>query len=160
VLSYQESATVVLHLNIELPLATLPAILDAVAALPGVVVSEPVAIPRPRVSTQDDLDDRLRIDAGARRVFRDGLPVVLTRLEFDLLLYLSTRPNRVHGRHTILDQVWNVTEPYASRTVDVHIRRLRDKLGPFGDLINTVRGVGYRFDGAHRVVVDRTDGPV
>jgi DNA-binding response OmpR family regulator len=53
-----------------------------------------------------------------------------------------------------------VTEPYSSRTVDVHVRRLRDKLGPFGELINTVRGVGYRFDGAHRVVVDRVEGPM
>jgi DNA-binding response OmpR family regulator len=79
----------------------------------------------------------------------------LTRLEFDLLLYLVRRPRRVLSRRTLMAEVWGVEEPMNSRTVDVHIRRLRDKLGPAQHgLISTVRGVGYRCDGGHRVVVE------
>ena len=69
-----------------------------------------------------------------------GRPVPLTRLEFDLLLYLVRRPRRVLSRRTLMAEVWGVEEPMNSRTVDVHIRRLRDKLGPAQHgLISTVR---------------------
>lgn len=59
-----------------------------------------------------------------------------------------------------MTEVWQITEPMHSRTVDVHIRRLRDKLGAAGSLITTVRGVGYRFDGHHDVVVTASPGSV
>jgi DNA-binding response OmpR family regulator len=78
----------------------------------------------------------------------------LTRLEFDLLLYLTERPRRVLPRRTLMAEVWGIDEPMNSRTVDVHIRRLRDKLGPDEPRITTVRGIGYRFDGAHDVIIE------
>lgn len=166
-LSYRQpdAARLVVQLTVELPhtaaaVDTLTDLLGAIADLPGAVLSTTAeaprpleAVPPPRLSTPD----RLHIDARSRRVVRQGVAVELTRLEFDLLLFLATRPNVVHRRGILLDQVWGVAEPYVSRTVDVHIRRLRDKLGSFGGLINTVRGVGYRFDGAHLVVVDQAD---
>jgi DNA-binding response OmpR family regulator len=100
-------------------------------------------------------DTRVRVAPYSRTVVADGKPVPLTRLEFDLLLYLVRRPRRVLSRTTLMAEVWGIEEPLNSRTVDVHIRRLRDKLGAAHDgLITTVRGVGYRFDGANRVVVE------
>lgn len=146
--------TLVVQLNIELPrsddtLVALSGLLQSVAELPGVAVTQP-AVPSPREST---VDTALRIVPDARTVLRDGRPVPLTKLEYDLLLYLTERPRRVLRRSTLMAEVWGIDDPMNSRTVDVHIRRLRDKLGQSG-LIGTVRGVGYRFDGAHRVVVE------
>jgi DNA-binding response OmpR family regulator len=151
-------STVVVHLNIELPrnpdtLAALSDLLHSVAELPGVAVRQP-AIPLPRPSVSDISDDRLRIVPYARTVLRQGLPVSLTRLEFDLLLYLSERPRQVLPRRTLMAEVWGIDEPMNSRTVDVHIRRLRDKLGSDRPRITTVRGIGYRFDGGHDVVIE------
>jgi DNA-binding response OmpR family regulator len=87
---------------------------------------------------------QLRIQADARRVLLHDDPVDLTRLEFDLLLYLCRNPGRVHRRSTLLAEVWGIAEHLGSRTVDVHVRRLRGKLG--FDPITTVRGVGYLVD--------------
>jgi DNA-binding response OmpR family regulator len=84
---------------------------------------------------------RLCIEPDSRRVSVHGTAVDLTRLEFDLLLFLCSNPGRVHRRSTLLAEVWGVAEHLGSRTVDVHIRRLRDKIG--FDPITTVRGVGY-----------------
>jgi DNA-binding response OmpR family regulator len=154
--------TVVVHLNIELPrnpdtLAALSDLLHSVAELPGVAVRQPAIpeLPLPRSSVSDTADDRLRIVPYARTVLRRGLPVPLTRLEFDLLLYLTERPRRVLPRRTLMAEVWGIDEPMNSRTVDVHIRRLRDKLGPDRLRITTVRGIGYRFDGGHEVVIEQ-----
>jgi hypothetical protein len=61
---------------------------------------------------------------------------------------------RVLPRRTLMADVWGIDEPMNSRTVDVHIRRLRDKLGPDQPRITTVRGIGYRFDGGHDVVIE------
>jgi DNA-binding response OmpR family regulator len=156
------NSTVVVQLSIELPrnldtLAALSELLHSVAELPGVAVRQPTPpeLPLPRRSTVDILDDRLRILPHARTVLRRGLPVPLTRLEFDLLLYLTERPRRVLPRRTLMAEVWGIDEPLNSRTVDVHIRRLRDKLGSDRPRITTVRGVGYRFDGAQDVVVEQ-----
>ena len=99
----------------------------------------------PAVPTQRTLQTaKLRIHAESRRVLCEDAPVDLTRLEFDLLLYLCSNPGRVHRRATLLAEVWGVAEPLGSRTVDVHVRRLRGKLG--FDPITTVRGVGYLVD--------------
>lgn len=160
----------VLQLNIDLPdtpatLSALTHLLNAVADVPGAVLSTQdelsrltAPLPRPRHATPDVLNDRLHIDATSRTVRRHGILVNLTRLEFDLLLYLSARPNQVHQRNTLLARVWGNTTPFHTRTVDVHIRRLRDKLGPYATLITTVRGVGYRFDGSPRVVLEPSGG--
>ncbi|RSM83149.1 winged helix family transcriptional regulator [Kibdelosporangium aridum] len=89
---------------------------------------------------------KLRIQPDARRVLVKDTPIELTRLEFDLLHFLCRNPGRVHRRATLLAEVWGVAEHLGSRTVDVHVRRLRGKIGPVIDPITTVRGVGYLVD--------------
>jgi two-component system phosphate regulon response regulator PhoB len=90
----------------------------------------------------------LRIDAAAHTVSVDGVAVNLTRREFDLLRALVEAEGRVLSREFLLDHVWGYTAAgeIESRTVDVHVRRLRQKLGPAGQLIGTVTGVGYRLE--------------
>jgi transcriptional regulator len=103
-------------------------------------------VPRLR-SLPAPVEPKLRILVAPRRVVRaDGTHVELTRLEFDLLLFLCENPGRVHRRGTLLSAVWHLNSTPNTRTVDVHIRRLRSKLGPDLNLITTVRGVGYRLD--------------
>lgn len=76
-----------------------------------------------------------------------GQPVSLTYKEFELLCLLLENKGRVLNRDTILDRVWGYTFDGESRTVDVHIRTLRTKLGVCGDLVETVRGMGYKIGG-------------
>jgi len=90
---------------------------------------------------------RLRIDRDAHRVWVDGEEVGLTSIEYRLLLTLYERRNRVQPRTTLLQDVWNATTESSSRTIDTHIKRLRAKLGPVGEYVRTIRGVGYRFRG-------------
>lgn len=87
----------------------------------------------------------LRVDRAAHRVFVNGEEVVLTALEFRLLITLIERKNRVQSRDTLLSDVWGLHMHVETRTVDTHIKRLREKLGDAGEYIHTVRGVGYRF---------------
>ena len=79
------------------------------------------------------------------RVLADGQEVVLTYKEFELLEYLLENRGIVLTRDKILDRVWGIAAEVETRTLDVHIRSLRHKLGASGDLIETVRGVGYRI---------------
>jgi len=88
---------------------------------------------------------RLRIDGEAHRVWVAGAEVELTALEFKLLVTLLERKNRVQSRSTLLSDVWGIDADITTRTVDTHVKRLREKLGVAGDYIETVRGVGYRF---------------
>jgi len=88
---------------------------------------------------------RLRVDRTAHRVFVDSAEVVLTALEFRLLSTLIERRNRVQSRDALLADVWGLQMHVETRTVDTHIKRLREKLGAAGEYIHTVRGVGYRF---------------
>ena len=90
----------------------------------------------------------LHIDKEAHRVTVGGEEVALTALEFKLLVTLTERRDRVQGRGTLLSDVWAMDSEIASRTVDTHVKRLRDKLGTAGRFIETVRGVGYRFSEA------------
>ncbi|HEV2704347.1 MAG TPA: response regulator transcription factor [Pyrinomonadaceae bacterium] len=92
-------------------------------------------------------DARLSIDYDEMRVVCDGEPVKLTRKEFSLLAVLVRGAGRVATRQQLLDNVWGYQYYGDSRTLDVHIRRLRQKLGACGDSIETVVGVGYRFVG-------------
>ena len=69
----------------------------------------------------------------------------LTAIEFKLLKYLMSNPGRVSTRDMLLDQVWGYEAALTTRTVDTHIKRLREKLGKVGDAIETIRGIGYRF---------------
>lgn len=77
----------------------------------------------------------------------DGEPVDLTRREFELLTALMQHPGMVYTRDRLLDQVWQYDYVGETRTVDMHIKTLRQKLGEAGELIETVRGVGYRLRG-------------
>ncbi len=95
-------------------------------------------------------DSRLTIDFADMRVTCDGAPVKLTRKEFALLEMLSKTGSRVATRQHILDNVWGYEYYGDTRTLDVHIRRLRQKLGDCGDCIETVVGVGYRFVGCKK----------
>ena len=87
----------------------------------------------------------LRIDPERHRCFVKGEEIELTAKEFRLLEVLMSRPGRVMTRERLLDEVWGSEITVTSRTIDTHLKRLREKLGPAGDLIETVRGVGYRF---------------
>jgi two-component system phosphate regulon response regulator PhoB len=87
----------------------------------------------------------LRVDRTAHRVFVEEREEALTALEFRLLVTLMDRKNRVQSRDTLLEDVWGLRLQVETRTVDTHIKRLREKLGPAGAYIHTVRGVGYRF---------------
>ncbi len=87
----------------------------------------------------------LRMDRDAHRVWVQGAEVELTALEFKLLVTLYDRRNRVQSRGALLDHVWGMDTKIATRTVDAHVKRLREKMGAARDYIETVRGVGYRF---------------
>ncbi|MEU7809371.1 winged helix-turn-helix domain-containing protein [Micromonospora chalcea] len=97
----------------------------------------------------------LHILAASRSVLRDGEPLPLTRLEFDLLLHLVAHPRRVFTRLQLLNAVWGY-EHAGVRTVDVHVRRLRGKVGVDVPLVTTVYGVGYRLADDARVTIGRT----
>ncbi len=87
----------------------------------------------------------IRVDADAHRVWVDGAEVALTPLEFKLLQTLMTRLGRVQPRERLLEDVWEMSSEVETRTVDTHMKRLREKLGSARELIETVRGVGYRM---------------
>ncbi len=87
----------------------------------------------------------LRIDRDRHRCWVLDEPVSLTAKEFRLLSSLMSRAGRVMTRDSLLDEVWGSDITVTTRTIDTHLKRLREKLGDAGDLIETVRGVGYRF---------------
>jgi two-component system phosphate regulon response regulator PhoB len=88
---------------------------------------------------------KLRVDRDAHRVWVDEAEVTLTALELRLLSTLLERRGRVQSRPALLDDVWGMSGEVTTRTVDTHVKRLREKLGSAGPYIETVRGVGYRF---------------
>ena len=88
---------------------------------------------------------KLRVDRDAHRVWVDDEEVTLTALELRLLSTLLERRGRVQSRPALLDDVWGMNGEVTTRTVDTHVKRLREKLGSAGPYIETVRGVGYRF---------------
>lgn len=92
----------------------------------------------------------LRIDREAYRATISGEVVSLTTLEFKLLLMLVDRRERVQTRESLLTDVWGMDTEIETRTVDTHVKRLREKLGEFGAHIQTVRGVGYRLSATLR----------
>src|SRR6266480_2871555 len=85
------------------------------------------------------------LDTAAHRLTLDGVEVVLTATEFKLLRTLLEREGRVQSRPQLLETVWHAQPDIRTRTVDMHLQRLRRKLGPMGAWIETVRGAGYRF---------------
>ena len=101
----------------------------------------------PQLSKEAITIEGLTINPATRAVTGNDLPLRMGPTEFDLLHFFMTHTDRVHTRTQILDQVWGDHVFIEDRTVDVHIRRLRDALAPSGHdrLVETVRGTGYRF---------------
>ena len=87
----------------------------------------------------------LTLDGAAHRVTWQGKPLKVGPTEFKLLRFLMKHPERVHSRQQLLDRVWGDHVFLEERTVDVHVKRLREALGPGGALVETVRGAGYRM---------------
>ena len=87
----------------------------------------------------------LTLNLEAHQVFINDLEVGFTALEFRLLKHLIDRKGRVQSRDQLLEEVWGYSAEVTTRTVDTHIKRLREKLGSVGEYIQTIRGVGYRF---------------
>jgi two-component system phosphate regulon response regulator PhoB len=87
----------------------------------------------------------LTLDAATHRVMWNNEPLKLGPTEFKLLQYLMKHPERVHSRGQLLDKVWGDHVFIEERTVDVHIKRLRESLGEAGSMVETVRGAGYRL---------------
>ena len=87
----------------------------------------------------------LLIDREQYVVHIDGSEKIFPRKEFEVLFYLANNPGRVFSRDTLLKDVWGTDVYVVDRTVDVHIRKIREKLEKYSDLIETVKGVGYRF---------------
>jgi DNA-binding response OmpR family regulator len=88
----------------------------------------------------------IEIDEARHEVRARGAEVVLTAKEFDLLLFLARNRSIVFSRERLLDRVWGYERPVDTRTVDSHVKSLRQKLGAAGSLVKTVRGVGYKLD--------------
>lgn len=119
--------------------------------LPAADVGPPAAAPRSlgvvpwgRRPAEQEPDD-LVIDRDARRVWVDGAEVPLTFQEFELLEYLTARPGKVLSRIHLMNAIWEGAAVVVPRTVDVHVHRLRRKLGRHGDRLVTVRRVGYCY---------------
>lgn len=89
----------------------------------------------------------LSINRRAHKVFADGTEVFLTLKEYDLLLLLMENSGTAFSREQLLERIWDMAYDGGTRTVDVHVQTLRTKLGPCSYMIETVRGVGYRFGG-------------
>jgi two-component system phosphate regulon response regulator PhoB len=87
----------------------------------------------------------LRVERDQQRVWVAGHEVSLTPLEFRLLVTLHDRRDQVQSRDTLLTDVWGISPDVTTRTVDTHVKRLRNKLGEAADYVQTVRGIGYRF---------------
>ena len=102
-----------------------------------------------RSAPQAEAEDILKhggieVDRARHRVVVNGVPVEFTATEFNLLALLLERRGRVQSRNTLLNDVWGYENSIDTRTVDTHIRRVREKLGAAADCIETIRGFGYR----------------
>jgi len=89
--------------------------------------------------------DKLKVDIPRHKVTLDKEAIELTPMEFKLLITLMRRIGKVQSRDRLLDDVWDIASDVTTRTIDTHIKRLRQKLGESGKLIETVRGLGYKF---------------
>ncbi len=119
---------------------------------------EPSAVARTKQEQpdDDDLPGGVTIDISRRRVHIDGEASALTFKEFELLQYLVLREGRTIERTELVSSLWSHAEGEevpGERTIDVHVRRLRSKLGRYEDIVRTVRGIGYRFDRHADVVI-------
>jgi two-component system, OmpR family, alkaline phosphatase synthesis response regulator PhoP len=116
---------------------------------PRALVSRINAILRRNAPAEEVTDNKLEIgdlviDREAYLVFQKGEKVVLAKKEFELLYLLASKPGKVYTREVILKNIWEDSVVVTNRTIDVHIRKLREKLGD--DIVATVKGVGYKFE--------------
>lgn len=116
---------------------------------PRALVSRINAILRRNLPSDDSLDNKVEIgdlviDREAFLVFQNGEKVVLAKKEFELLYLLASKPGKVYTREAILKNIWEDSVVVTNRTIDVHIRKLREKLGE--NYVSTVKGVGYKFE--------------
>jgi two-component system alkaline phosphatase synthesis response regulator PhoP len=115
---------------------------------PRALVSRINAILRRNAPAEEVVDNKLEIgeliiDREAYLVYNKGEKVVLAKKEFELLYLLASKPGKVYTREVILKNIWEDSVVVTNRTIDVHIRKLREKLGD--DVVSTVKGVGYKF---------------
>jgi two-component system alkaline phosphatase synthesis response regulator PhoP len=116
---------------------------------PRALISRINAILRRNNSTEELSDNKIEIgdlviDREAYLVFQSGDKVVLAKKEFELLYLLASKPGKVYTRESILKNIWEDSVVVTNRTIDVHIRKLREKLGEH--YVSTVKGVGYKFE--------------
>ncbi|KQR67418.1 response regulator transcription factor [Pedobacter sp. Leaf176] len=116
---------------------------------PRALVSRINAILRRNSGTEEVSENKLEIgdlviDREAYLVFQGGNKVVLAKKEFELLYLLASKPGKVYTRESILKNIWEDSVVVTNRTIDVHIRKLREKLGE--TYVSTVKGVGYKFE--------------
>ena len=116
---------------------------------PRALISRINAILRRNVQAEETLDSKVEIgnlviDREAFMVFQNGNKVVLAKKEFELLYLLASKPGKVYTREVILKNIWEDSVVVTNRTIDVHIRKLREKLGD--TYVTTVKGVGYKFE--------------
>ncbi len=116
---------------------------------PRALVSRINAILRRNQPSEESADNKLEIgdlviDREAFLVFQSGEKVVLAKKEFELLYLLASKPGKVYTREAILKNIWEDSVVVTNRTIDVHIRKLREKLGE--NYVATVKGVGYKFE--------------
>ena len=113
-------------------------------------LQDPAALARQRQTPVVEQKPRggVVIDISRKRLLLDGETAPLTYKEFELLQYLVLREGRTIDRAELISSLWNASDDEIpnERTIDVHVRRLRSKLGAYEDIVRTVRGVGYRFD--------------
>jgi two-component system alkaline phosphatase synthesis response regulator PhoP len=117
---------------------------------PRALVSRINAILRRNAPAEDVTENKLEIgdlviDREAYLVYQKGVKVVLAKKEFELLYLLASKPGKVYTREVILKNIWEDSVVVTNRTIDVHIRKLREKLGD--EVVSTVKGVGYKFEG-------------
>lgn len=116
---------------------------------PRALLSRINAILRRNAQAEDQPENKLEvadlvIDREAFLVFRNGEKIVLAKKEFELLYLLASRPGKVYTRESILKSIWEDSVVVTNRTIDVHIRKLREKIGDH--YVATVKGVGYKFE--------------
>lgn len=126
-------------------------------------LQDPAALAKHRPAVEPPTRPRggVIVDISRKRVLLEGHPAGLTYKEFELLQYLVLREGRTVDRTELIASLWAVGDDEApsERTIDVHIRRLRAKLGDFEDIVRTVRGVGYRFDRHADVAIRQASTP-
>ncbi|NEN07998.1 winged helix-turn-helix transcriptional regulator [Diaminobutyricibacter tongyongensis] len=128
-------------------------------------LQDPAAIAKHRHVADEEDEDRASggvvVDISRKRLVLDNQPAALTYKEFELLQYLVLREGRTIERAELIASLWSAADDEVpnERTIDVHVRRLRAKLGRYEDIVRTVRGVGYRFDRHADVSIRHASAP-